>query len=195
MWPELEAARDEYLAFYRKLIRHHRKEHPSLATELLMELNGLDDRPPLYRLYRFDFVWKESGEQVRVGECDLNPFSGLRPLRALRVGPLEVTAYPVVWNAIEFRFASRRGSGPGVEEWYRRWLDIEDERPTDRHGLSGVIHSAGEPKREGGRVSFCVDFGSAPLDAFEGLLVALGDAGGAAAEVGSFSFTTTNEGS
>jgi hypothetical protein len=194
MWAELKAARDEYLTFYRKLIRHHRKEHPSLATELLMELNGLDDRPPLYRLYRFDFVWKERGGQVRVGECNLNPIGELAPLRTLRAGSLEVTAYPLVWNAVEVRFSPRRRTWLGVEEWYRRWLDIEDGRPTDRHGLAGVVHNAGRPEREGGRMSFCIDFGSAPLDAFDELLAALGDAGVTDVEVGSFSFTTANEG-
>ena len=192
MWAELVAAREEYQGFYRKVIRRHRKKHPSLTVELLLELNGAEDSRPLYRLYRVDLAWKEKGDQFRLAECNLDPISELAPLRRLRTGSLEVIVYPTVWNAVEFRFASRRRSWRGVEEWYMKWLDIDEVKPMDRDGLSEVVHSAGYPTRENGRLSFCVDFGSAPLAAFEELLAALSKAAVTAVEVGSFSHTPTD---
>jgi hypothetical protein len=72
-----------------------------------------------------------------------------------------------------------------IEKWCTKWLDIDEVGPKNESGLLGAIHSVTPPKKEGGRVSFSVDFGSAPLQAFVELLDTLKTMGVSDVEISS----------
>ncbi|MDX2110815.1 MAG: hypothetical protein SFY80_11295 [Verrucomicrobiota bacterium] len=65
-----------------------------------------------------------------------------------------------------------------LKQWYLNWFDVEDnELPEDEDGecdgFHEVVHSLSDPVMEESMLSFEVDLGSAPIEAFDGLLDAL----------------------
>ncbi len=119
---------------------------------------------------------------------DIFVFSGNQPLKVERVDSksalsfesfiLEEAADPAVriapfhWDACNFRIRGIHNSTNWelLKDWFTHWFDEEDSNPTDVQGLSGVIHFLSDPEYEGSLTLFQVDFGSAPIEAFEELL-------------------------
>ena len=70
--------------------------------------------------------------------------------------------------------------------WFERWFDREDQKPEDADGLAPVIHEMTEPKETQLGLSFTVDFGAAPIEAFLELMVTLHESGLTDLRVGTF---------
>ena len=83
----------------------------------------------------------------------------------------EVTAAvsPFIWNDVGIQINVTLPAEP-VESWAVRWLDLEDRFPKDEHGLQGVIHSVVREDGADGSTLLNVDFGSAPVEAFNELI-------------------------
>lgn len=67
--------------------------------------------------------------------------------------------------------------------WALHWLDTRDAHDRDLNGLQNVIHSVTEPETRGEFVEFAVDFGSASVEAFEGLIAILSSASATQIEI------------
>lgn len=89
-------------------------------------------------------------------------------------GPVgaRIALHPIAWNGVDFQVAPILDR-PGLEAWALRWLDVNDDHPQDGDGLQGVVHSVSDPEDQDGSAKFSVDFGSAPVEAFEQLLTML----------------------
>lgn len=88
----------------------------------------------------------------------------------------------MAWNGVDFHLNTNFNWGP-LESWALRWLDVEDQHHQDSDGLQGVIHSVTAPEIRGELAEFSVDFGSAPILAFEELLHVLQEVGATEVEV------------
>ena len=71
-----------------------------------------------------------------------------------------------------------------LKTWFTKWFDVEDLGNADAEGFLGVIHFLSDPKFDGSKTEFQVDFGSAPVAAFRELLDALKASGAATIQVG-----------
>lgn len=99
---------------------------------------------------------------------------------------LPIRIAPFTWDVCDFRAFGipEISDWSHLRGWFDRWFDGEDTRQPDEHGLYGVIHCLSDPKREGDATIIRVDFGSAPVEAFEELLDALRDSGATKIEIG-----------
>ena len=167
----LKKARSEYLQHYRAAIARNREGHEKFAPELLLELS---DHVGLHRkLYRVDMISTEDGKNSVI-EANLDePTQGVET--TVQREQASITIRPFAWNGAVF--VTRDGVLADVDAWFLRWADIEDDNDSDEDGLGGVIHSLHVTSGDETVNEYSVDFGSAPISAFEeflDLLVASG---------------------
>jgi hypothetical protein len=117
----------------------------------------------LYKLFRADYVRDVKGE-LRLTAFNLN-------------GPLEHATYieergeftlevrPFCWNECVFQVLCERFDRQAVEAWTEHWLDTEESRGRTAEGLREVIHRLSPPTYPLGKLTFFVDFGTAPVRA------------------------------
>ncbi len=88
-------------------------------------------------------------------------------------GGFTLTIRPFPWQCAELIVEA----GPRPPDWgpLRRWaLEWMQPRVADAAPeLSGALHALGDPRQEGDRFRLALDFGSAPLEAFAELCLAL----------------------
>ena len=160
----LEKARSEYLQHYRDVIARNREGHEKFAPEILLELS---DRVGLHRkLYRVDMICADDGTNAVI-EANLDQPTQIAETTETK-GQALVTIRPFAWNGVVI--VARDGILADVDPWFLRWADIEDENENDDDGLGGVIHSLYVTERGDEEIEYSIDFGSAPIDAFEDLL-------------------------
>jgi hypothetical protein len=152
----------------------------------MFEPNG-STAPIPYRYFRVDLV-SGSVSPPNLTDVNVDPHETFEPLCFAWDSGLKVTLHPFVWNGIEFVSGLVPNDLPLLTDWVSRWLDVGDTKPQDDDGLSEIIHSVTYPMVEGSRWSFSVDFGSAPIGAFEELLNILSKLDVMAVSVGSFTY-------
>lgn len=185
-------AQTKYRTYYQICIQANR-DRDSFTTELLLLVNdGPEPIPEKYRLWRPDAIWKENNN-AQPTQFELDPASDFAPLTETHASGVKLTVHPFVWNACEFRFDSNESSWDAVDRWHAKWIDENDNKPRDTHGLAGVIHWLHQPVREGSHVKLLVDFGSAPTDAFHELIAALRDSGVDEVTVASFDYSEKSD--
>jgi hypothetical protein len=163
---------------------------PGTTTELLLQLPGTDQLPERYRVWRIDWAWRSPDRAVQLTECNLEPLESTALIGTYSEDGLEIDLFPIVWNAIQFRLKTVRQDWNDYESWYDRWLDRDELRQPGRDHLSGVVHHASQPRFQNKRVEFQIDFGSAPMEAFEELIELIRKYRIASLQIGSFDFTT-----
>ncbi len=175
----LEKVRSEYLQHYRAAISRHRDGHEKFAPELLFELS---DRVGLHRkLYRVDMIISDDGKNSVI-EANLDQPTQIFETTEER-GHSSITVRPFVWNGAVF--VTRDGVLADVDSWFLRWADVEDDNKSDADGLGGVIHSLYVTEGKSGLNEYSVDFGSAPIQAFDDFVDLLVAAGARRIEVSS----------
>ena len=180
----ISAGRDHYLSRYRVAIKDYRARFQPSGPEVMF--NPIGSTTPIpYRYFRADLA---SGAVSPPNLTDINvdPHETFAPVAFAWDSGLMVTLYPFVWNGVEFVSGTAPKNISLLTDWVWRWLDDGDMKPQDSDGLSEVIHSVTYPKVKDSRWSFSVDFGSAPVKAFEELLGTLSDLGLVAVSIGSF---------
>jgi hypothetical protein len=156
------------------------------AAELLMRPNNLPWPEP-YAQIRLDMVSNQHGKfEASRYEHEL-PAKALATPRAAMTGRLKINLHSVVWNRIEFRSVAAPVTLAPLSAWVTKWLDLQDSRALGPDQLAGVIHSTTFPTNRSGVWQFMVDFGSAPVTAFEELLLTLEQMGVREVSIGSFS--------
>lgn len=114
------------------------------------------------------FVRKDgtAQESLRVDTERMLSFS---PMKFLWESKVLVNLAPFQWNwcRIEFRDVSRFGDTKPLSNWFNRWFQGQ---PTDENGFSGAVHFLSDPEMSSDGMVCYTDFGTAPVEAFEGLL-------------------------
>lgn len=154
------------------------------AAEVLMRPNGLTWPEP-YVQVRLDMVSNLNGK-FEASRYEHDQAARQVDALTLEIGGLKVILSSVVWNRIEFRSTNAPKDVVKLSSWVERWLDVRDAKSPGPDHLAGVIHSVTYPTKSAGVWEFTVDFGSAPVAAFEELLGALAGMGLREVTVGTF---------
>jgi hypothetical protein len=177
----LESARRETVAVLSSVAIADAIAEPALRTAdgaIAYDSEGM--RTPV----RKDVARKEDGAWV-TANVDAPKITPAAPLRLVWKNRLHVTIATITWDYVAFRLApvgSQRDLGE-IRKWFLRWFDPEDLLQKTEEGLFGVVHFVSNPETRDGATELIVDFGSAPVQAFEELLDCFADAGFTACEV------------
>jgi hypothetical protein len=106
------------------------------------------------------------------------------PLEFEWSGGLRVRLAPFPWDYCELQLAAPVADAAHFRVWFDRWFDAEDSRPEDDGDFKGVVHFMSDPEVGEGVTRLLVDFGSAPVAAFEQLLDAAVASGQTSVRIG-----------
>jgi hypothetical protein len=171
----LAKVREEFLSAYGRALVHYRARYSSGAPEVMFQVD--DNSRLALRVCRIDWVSAAVSPVATINICVAAP-TGFETVRSMMAGVAVTVEAPCVWNGITFISEAFDVASAEFVGWCERWLDVADIHKPDALGLSGVIHSVTSPAI--GRDATCelsVDFGSAPVDAFEELVEILGRLG------------------
>jgi hypothetical protein len=162
----LEQARSHYLNELNSALSAFLAEGRNVYAEICLEIERLEVRSELYRLYVVDILERLPDGGTRMEEINVEP-------RSLQITGLPIDA-PIAWNGIEFRCTSQGFPEEALVSWGRRWIRDDSPPLGPQNNLTGIIHSVTEPCLSRSYMEFSVDFGSAPVEAFDELVALLG---------------------
>ena len=180
--PLIETARSDYLDFYLSSLQQYRNTVPDLVPELLILLNGPPEWSEMHRLFRSDLIWKQDG-QPKPGAVELNPPAPAPPQSTTHSG-ISITIDPFVWHWCQF-LTDISPAGDALNDWFHKWIDDAETMTSDDTGLTGVIHQMTPVDPLHDAFMFSVDFGSAPVAAFDELLGVFSNCGITQLRIGS----------
>ena len=178
---------------YRSVLLQLHAELRSLKREVFPEVQikfGEEGTPEPYRLMRLDAFYKD-GEKVGPAEANIKDPWKFTPISESWNG-LSVTAYPLVWNGIEFKVHGPHPDHEPLFAWLTKWYDPADTRLAGEDGLHNVVHNITAPEQSAEGWSISIDFGSGPLDAFTEFIELVRSSGASRLEIGSFSYGPAN---
>jgi len=157
-----------------------------VATEVVLcDAKGVAVREGAWSLpCRVDTCLRKNGEvvdSIMVGTERLIAFA---PLEFEWSGGLAVRLAPFPWDYCELRLGAPVFDPAHFRAWFDRWFDAEDSRPEGARGFKGVVHFMSDPAVVDGVTRLLVDFGSAPVEAFEQLLDAAVASGQTSVRIG-----------
>jgi hypothetical protein len=169
----LDQIRDYYLKRLRDALREAREEEGArVIVEPAYRLKDgtLTREGPNSLPLRGDlFTGKE---MIRV---DTKRMLSFEPLRWQWEGALGIQMFPFKWNECRFQIpeVAQRSDWSPLLRWFAKWFDEDDNGKPGKDGLFGVVHFLSDPTPQKDGIEFDVDFGSAPVQAFEGILDAM----------------------
>jgi hypothetical protein len=101
-------------------------------------------------------------------------------------GTLKVELTPFHWEQCQAQLhglPSQVDWAP-VVDWYDRWFDEFDKKAPLTKSFQEVVHRLSDPISRNGETTLTVDFGSAPITAFEEFLDALAKLGANSGKIG-----------
>ncbi len=172
----LDEIRDYYLQRFEAEVEERRQAGARVVTEeALRRAHGeVATDGALALPMRTDLVtFPADGTGPECLMIDTEKMIGFEPVTFTWEGGLAVRVEPFQWNWCTLELEGEELTTDPLRAWFMRWFD---QPPTG--GLwQEVVHFMSDPvvRRTGTAVS--VDFGSAPVDAFEELLDAVRDTG------------------
>lgn len=161
--------RNHYLNIYLDAIAHFKTQCPDGDIEALGNIAAVEGQPEIFRWCRFDMV-NQASQPPQIANFKPETHINFEPESLTWQRKLKVRFEPIAWSDVEFECVELNVKKSQLEEWAIRWLDPKDQRPVDNHGLGGRIHAITYPKKKVNKQVFYVDFGSAPIQAFQELL-------------------------
>jgi hypothetical protein len=149
-----------------------RSEHGEVVAEALVET---DDPNLLEQTMRIDAI--VAGPKVF--ELEIEPVPGLGFGMSFELHGTTVFVSQFSWNSCWVKARVEETAGrAALCEWARRWLDLEDKRPTNKFGFSEVIHAVRSIAYTAEcLLVFQVDFGSSSTDSLYELVTSLVESG------------------
>lgn len=125
---------------------------------------------------RLDLVSVAEGAEPRCLSVNSERLLTFDPVSFVWSEGLRVALGPFQWDSLTVRIPAPVGpvDWKPLVAWFREWFREEEDGAGEP---LGVVHFLSDPDVVGGAVRFTADLGSAPVEAFEGLLdafVALG---------------------
>ncbi|MDZ7925097.1 MAG: hypothetical protein U5M23_13835 [Marinagarivorans sp.] len=164
--------RNHYLNIYMDAIKTFKAQHEQTEVEALGSMNGIEDRPEIFRWRRFDLV-THATQPPRMANFRPDTHVNFEPQSYVWQRKMKVRLEPIAWNDVSFECTDFNLQKSQLEHWAVRWMDPNNQRPVDNHGMGNRIHAVTFPERKVNRTEFFVDFGSAPIQAFQELLQVL----------------------
>lgn len=162
----LEDMRSRYLAVYQATYLEQLKVQEQVTPEVGLEISG----EVFEGLFVADFVGVTEGEAsvIEVGES-------LAAMGGQFLGEYRGVTYSfkeVSWDAMLFELAPPPKELVGVRGWFNKWMVLEGQTFLEDQNYSETIHSMW---MDGNQVG--VDFGSAPVEAIQGLFDVFAESG------------------
>jgi hypothetical protein len=184
----LDDIRERYLKEFRECMAYVKQKGMEVMSEAACthEDGSLAREGALNLPMRLDVVGLADGEGKDDICVDSITMLSFEPMDFEWTDGLPIRLAPFTWDTCDIRAFGipETSDWSHLRGWFDRWFDGEDKRQADEHGLFGVIHFLSDPKRECDAMIMRVDFGSAPVEAFEELLNALRDSGATKIEIG-----------
>jgi hypothetical protein len=160
--------REQYVSDLRTHVCALRESEQRFAAELLIQPNGPENAPP-FTLVRVDVIYGPASEP-KIERLVSRSAAPIVVDTHKHSSGVEVTAGPLSWENTCFSFHCPGFHREALRSWLTNWLDVEEIRTEDEFGLSGVIHSMDATADSSGNWRVVIDFGSAPVAAFDELL-------------------------
>lgn len=176
----LADVREYYLACFRESFSGCEGRFDKFAAEVLLEVPSIQHSEEIYRMYRADIIGTKDGNH-NVVEVNVSPRLALfaSPLQGVTIDA------PIVWNGVEFRVTAKELPAQAIIDWATKWIDVSDSRYVESERFQEVAHNVTPPKLTADGYHISVDFGTAPVIAFEELLAILAS-GSSRVSIGSF---------
>jgi|GEM_PF-1639010 len=176
----IRQVREQTIDGFCESLQQLRSEHGAIATEMLIE-SSLKHDDASVRPMRIDALVEASQQAVMISGGEVS--EGV-PVGVFEVGGQSVRLYSFAWDACIIWFRHDNFAEHLLQDWTVAALDVQNVNTPGADGLRGVVHYVGEPRREAGGWLLEIDFGSAPLAVFDGLLQRLIDLGATRLQVG-----------
>ncbi len=183
------AVRDQYLEAYRRALVTYKQQFKPGGPEVTLRLN-IPNTPAHFCHRRMDLASGAVSPPNLTEVVVENPLQ-FEPKGFQLPSGVSVTMHPFAWSGIDIITRPFPSDSPELAKWCLKWLDLDDKRPRDKHGFSGVTHCVTPPEQRSERWVFSVDFGSAPIVAFDELLTVLQQLGIESVTAGSFQLPKT----
>jgi hypothetical protein len=183
----LDRTRSHYLAqLTRSWADARRRPGVDVVTEVVLcDVTGAAVREGVWSLpCRLDTCLLQNGEVVDSSMVGTERLIAFAPLEFEWSSGLSVRLAPFPWDYCELRLGSPLSGPAHFRAWFDRWFDAEDSHPEDAVGFRGVVHFMSDPEVGDGVTRLLVDFGSAPVEAFEQLLDAAVASGQTSVQIG-----------
>jgi hypothetical protein len=150
------------------------------------EQGGLAEEGALSLPMRGDIFLIKDGQPSESMSVDSESLFAFEPLSLVFGDILPVEIAPFYWDGCNIYVSgiSEQADWSLLVMWFAKWFDFEDRGNIDGEGFLGVIHFLSDPKFDGSKTGFQVDFGSAPVEAFRELLDTLKACGATKVEIG-----------
>lgn len=187
--PLLNHIRDQYLSQFRQRIADAKRAGMRVITEAAyLDKDGNLVCEGILKLpLRLDIATVADGGAKDIIRVDSDSVVASQPIDFVSASGVLIRLAPFHWDDCHVRAhgIDEMTDWHHIQRWFNNWFDREDARQPDADGFVGVIHFLSDPKHNGSLVNFEVDFGSAPVAAFEEFLDALQDSGARKIEIGS----------
>jgi len=150
------------------------------------EQGGLAEEGTLSLPLRGDIFVIEDGQPTESISVDSEAMFSFEPLSVVFGDNLPVEIAPFYWDACNISVSgiSEQTDWSLLVMWFAKWFDFEDRGNIDGEGFLGVVHFLSDPKFDGSKTEFQVDFGSAPVESFKELLDTLKASGATKVQIG-----------
>jgi hypothetical protein len=161
----LELQCDAYQAYFLNRARQLRGKEGMLEA-LFESESRVPDR--LHRLMRADHA-EERDHRFQFKEFHL-PSPVLSAPVVEHMGGWAIEVRPFLWHRCLVQVLAERFDRQALVTWGSHWIDEEDTRHPKENGLRECIHHVSPPSYPNGKLTFFVDFGTAPLQAAKELI-------------------------
>jgi hypothetical protein len=179
----VERARARAVETIRKLIEE-RRSTARVHVEPALRLKNIAYAPDGLKLpLRWD-IYAEGEAGGKNADSVTIKFS--EPVFATWSNDMKIQILDICWDCVRFQLspASSESDWRWLSAWFFEWFDLEDKNQKSEEGLYGAVHFISDPEVCDGSASFIVDFGSAPVEAFDRLLYLIADHGYATCVIG-----------
>jgi hypothetical protein len=184
----LDDIRHRYLTQFRRIISQVRRERMEAWVEPACrdEDGALAREGPLGLPMRLDLAAVADGEVKSAIRVDSDSLLTFEPIDFEWSAQIPARLAPFYWDDCHVQVTGihHPADWSHLQSWFEKWFDAEDTHPLNSDGFSEVIHFLSDPKAEGAATIFQIDFGSAPVEAFEELLDALRCSGATKIQIG-----------
>jgi hypothetical protein len=184
----LDDIREAYLMQFRQSVTELTTAGRRAITEAAFrdEHGSLVGNGALRLPLRGDIFAAADAQQRETVRVDSQALVSFDPITTEWTGGLPTRIAPFHWDACDIRASGvpSPADWSHLSSWFSKWFDREDTREPDEQGFCRVVHFMSDPTHDGSAVTFQVDFGSAPVEAFEELLDSLRDSGATRIEIG-----------
>jgi hypothetical protein len=132
---------------------------------------------------RIDLVVLQNGEAKESLTIDTDGMLSFEPISFDWSDSLQVSLAPFQWQQATLRMpVPRKADWQPLIDWFWHWFGEEDDNAGEE--LLGAVHFLSDPEVSKKMVTFAIDLGTAPVEAFEELLDAVAMLGVGKCQIG-----------